>query len=142
MSKKTIQERLFDTPEDCKEELSVRRLIKRIQNCLTQDLLKKEYREQNTHNPMFGHCYVATEVLYHLMQTKEKVKPCCAKDENNITHWWLQYKESGKIIDVTADQYLCEGKYPPYPNGRGTGFLTKKPSKRAQIVINRLSAKS
>ncbi len=114
------------------------RWIEKIQVCLTQDLLKKEYKEENTTNPMFGHCYVATEVLYHLMETKNEVKPCCGKDENGITHWWLQYRKSGKVVDVTADQYLTKDKVPPYEQGRGTGFLTKNPSKRAQIVIKRV----
>ena len=111
--------------------------IEKIQSSLSQDLLKKEYREKNKTNPMFGHCYVATEALYHLMDSNE-VKPCCARDDNGVVHWWLQYKKSGKIIDVTSGQYYSLGKKPPYEKGRGCGFLTKTPSNRTQTVINRV----
>jgi hypothetical protein len=111
--------------------------IEKIQDSLTPDLLKKKYKNQNKDNPLFGHCYVATEVLFHLMGSKE-VKPCCGKDEKGIVHWWLQYKKSGKKIDVTSQQYFSQGTNPPYEVGKGCGFLTKQPSKRASIVINRI----
>ncbi len=113
------------------------RWIEKIQKNLTPDLLKKEYRDENKSNPLFGHCYVATEVLYHLMGSNE-VKPCCGKDKKGIVHWWLQYKKSGKIIDATSDQYFSKGITPPYEVGKGCGFLTKKPSKRASVVLNRI----
>ena len=111
--------------------------IEKIQKSLSPDLLKKEYQKGNQNNPFYGHCYVATEVLYHLMNSKE-VKPCCGKDEQGVVHWWLQYKNSGKRIDVTSEQYSSVDKTPPYDVGRGCGFLTKQPSKRAQIVINKV----
>ena len=66
--------------------------IEKIQDSLTPDLLKKEYKNQNKDNPLFGHCYAATEFLFHLMGSK-KVKPCCGKDEKGIIHWWLEYKK-------------------------------------------------
>lgn len=53
------------------------------------------------------------------------------------THWWLQNKITNVIVDPTKEQYLPDK--PPYHLGRGSGFLTKKPSKRAQIVINRVN---
>tara|TARA_Y100000294_G_C8306740_1_gene237000 strand:+ start:129 stop:410 length:282 start_codon:yes stop_codon:yes gene_type:complete len=90
---------------------------------------------------MFGHCYVATETLYHLMGSKE-VKPVCGRDNDGIVHWWLEYKKSGKKIDVTFDQYFSVGKVPPYEKGRGSGFLTKEPSKRAKIVMDKMKTLS
>ena len=111
--------------------------IEKIQESLTPDLLKKEYKNQNKDNPLFGHCYVATEVLFHLMGSNE-VKPCCGKDKKGIVHWWLQYRKSGKKIDVTSNQYFSQGITPPYEVGKGCGFLTKQPSKRASIVIKRI----
>ena len=111
--------------------------IEKIQSSLSVDLLKKEYQKENKINFLFGHCYVATETLYHLMNNKE-VKPCCARDDEGIVHWWLQYKKSGKIIDPTSNQYYSVGKVPPYNKGRGTGFLTKQPSKRTQTVMERV----
>ena len=40
---------------------------------------------------MFGHCYVATEALYHLLQNQD-FKPHRAKDKNNTIRYkkdWL-----------------------------------------------------
>ncbi len=111
--------------------------IDTIKQSLSSDLLKKEYRTTNKDNPLFGHCYVATETLYHLMNS-DTVKPCCGRDSNGVVHWWLQYRKSGKRIDPTADQYYSTGEVPPYEVGRGSGFLTKEPSKRSRVVINRV----
>ncbi len=50
------------------------------------------------------------------------------------THWWLE-AENGKVIDFTSGQY----KQPfPYHRGRGGGFLTKQPSRRAKEVMSLL----
>ena len=45
-------------------------LMEKIKSNLTSDLLKKEYREINKKNPFFGHCYVATETLFHFLIQK------------------------------------------------------------------------
>ena len=113
------------------------RWMEKITSSLTPGLLKREYRSENETNPLFGHCYVATETLYHLMNSTE-VKPVCGRDDDGIVHWWLEYRKSGKRIDVTVDQYHSVGKFPPYENGRGSGFLTKKPSKRTKVVMDRV----
>lgn len=106
-------------------------LIKTIQSYLTEDLLKPQYR--NTGIPFFGHCYVACEAIYHL--TGCTLKPVRAKDDTGIVHWWL-VDGFGNIIDPTKEQYEFVGIKPPYEKGRGGGFLTKNPSKRAQKVID------
>lgn len=49
-------------------------------------------------------------------------------------HWFLRNAD-GHILDATASQF----KTPvPYEKARGKGFLTLKPSKRAQEVMNRV----
>ncbi len=130
-------------------------LINKIKANLTPDLLKKEYRDSNKNNPMFGHCYVATETLFHMLYDVNKsddnffvfngvndneFKPHYGKDDNNITHWWLQNSE-GKILDITSEQYTSFNKVPPYKNGRKGYFLTKYPSKRAKKLIERILCK-
>ena len=110
-----------------------------IQKSLSPELLKSEYRGSDNNNLLFGHCYVATETLYHLMNS-DAVKPCCGRDSNGVVHWWLQYRKSGKRIDPTADQYYSVGEIPPYKFGRGSGFLTKEPSKRSRVVMNRVQS--
>ena len=74
---------------------------------------------------MFGHCYVATEGLYHLLQSSEYF-PHCARDEDGIVHWWLE-DGTGIRIDATREQYDLEKKLPPYAKGKKKWFLTKNP---------------
>jgi hypothetical protein len=111
-------------------------LIEAVQKALTPELLKKTYVEGNKNNPTFGHCYVATEALYYLLGD-ESFKPCRARDVEGIVHWWLQ-NDKGTILDPTAEQYTIRGLKPPYEKGRRGGFLTKRISKRAKIVIDRI----
>jgi len=61
------------------------------------------------------------------------LSPHMVKHEG-VNYWYVKYK-SGNIIDITADQFR---KLPDYGKGRGRGFLTKKPSKKAQVVIDRV----
>lgn len=86
-----------------------------------------------------GHCYIATEALFHLLDgCKNKLKPYCAtyyEDGMRCSHWWLK-DEDGNILDPTADQYIDVD--PPYSLGRGCGFQNGyiKPSKRAKKLID------
>ena len=112
-------------------------LIKKVQRGLSPDLLKGRWKVQ-TH-PLEGHCYIATEALFHILPDKENWKPMVASynDEGGkATHWWLVNRTTGKILDPTREQY--GDKIPPYHLGKGTGFLTKLPSKRAQIIISNI----
>lgn len=112
-------------------------VIKEIQKHLTPDLLVGKWKREQAH-PLEGHCYIATEVLWHLLKN-DRLKPMCAvySDETGrCTHWWLVDKTNGKILDPTKEQYHPDE--PPYELGRGCGFLTKQPSKRAQIVLNKI----
>ena len=111
-------------------------LVRKVKSNLTPDLLKPIYREKNKTNPMFGHCYVATEGLYHLLQSSEYF-PHCARDEDGIVHWWLE-DGTGNRIDATREQYDLVKKVPPYAKGKKKWFLTKQPSKRTQELLNRI----
>jgi hypothetical protein len=105
---------------------------------LTPDLLQPKYRELNKRNPLFGHCYVATEAMYYLLGGKESgYKPCVIR-LGDTTHWFLKHKITEEIIDITAEQF----DFPvPYEKGRGNGFLTKNPSKRTQELLKRIEEK-
>jgi hypothetical protein len=120
------------------DELS--ELIDRIKDKLTPDLLKPQYREQNANNPMFGHCYVATEAFYHLTKDDHpgRFSIYHGKDDEGIVHWWLHDNKNTKLVDITADQYYSIGKTPPYEKSRRGSFLTNDPSKRAVIVMKRV----
>jgi len=101
----------------------VKLLVAAVRDCLTDGLLLPGFN---------GHCYVASEALYHMLGGKDAgFKPMNLKHEG-AQHWWLVGPD-GEVIDATADQF----KTPvPYDQGRGRGFLTKQPSKRAQKLID------
>lgn len=111
-----------------------------IKKNLTPDLLKPAYRSLNENNPMYGHCYVAAEALFHLVKDI-KLYPYHGKDSNGITHWWL-CDSCGNIYDPTAEQYTSINKVPPYENGKRGTFLTKDPSMRAAELIRRVRESS
>lgn len=80
-----------------------------------------------------GNCYVTSEALYHLLGGKRAGwKPVYMNTRKTGNHWFLKHK-SGLILDATVKQF--KGAKPDYSRGRGTGFLTKKPSKRAKIMM-------
>lgn len=108
-------------------------LIFLIRSNLTRDLLNDDYGP----HPLAGHCYVASEVLYHLIGRENGLFPVRARDARGICHWWLENDE-GDIFDITAEQYTDVGLTPPYASGRAGGFLTKEPSKRARKLMERL----
>lgn len=113
--------------------MKINTAIKLIRNNLTDDLLKPKYRKVSNRKLSTGHCYVATEALYHIMNPKQRkqYKPHYLKI-NNDTHWFLKGK---KIIDVTYDQFDI---LPDYDNGKSAAFLTKFPSKRTNTLLMRI----
>jgi len=122
--------------------MDVQDLSKQVESVLSPDLLQKKYREANKKNPMFGHCYAASEALFHLLGGVDSSwRPMRAKDEAGIVHWWLVNEDDARL-DVTAAQYTSLGKSPPYDSGVRGAFLTgyAKPSKRAVAIIDRVKA--
>jgi hypothetical protein len=105
-------------------------LIEKIQKALTDDLLKPQYRGSD--KPFYGHCYVATEAYWHMQGRNEGWKPQIIRLGGG-THWYL--RRGDEILDITAAQFDTPVSY---DRGRGCGFLTKQPSKRAQKVIDRV----
>jgi len=108
-----------------------------ITKCLSDDLLSPMYLNLRTKHDhiSFGHCYVATEAAYHIYGKFHGYKPYVMRVERGkYTHWFLK-DSNNNIIDPTIGQY--KGKTPKYAKAKCTGFLTKQPSKRAQIIIDR-----
>lgn len=116
--------------------ISIEKYIEILQNCLSKELLKKQYKSgyENLHKTT-GHCYIASEAIYHNFGGKEKWSAYTGRDHNNGTHWWLKNKETGEIIDPTKEQYTSLGFNPPYEKGRPCAFLTREPSQRAKKLI-------
>jgi hypothetical protein len=115
-------------------------VVSEVAATLTPDLLRRHYRPDPA-NPTAGHCYAATEALWHLLGGKASgYVPHVARDGGD-THWWLRNPTTGEVIDPTACQYRSQGLEPPYAAGRGCGFMTAKPSKRAQEIMRRVKAR-
>lgn len=127
---------------------SAQHLIDLIHASLTPDLLdKKLARGWSPSNPLYGHCYVATEALWWLLRyyyPDAPTEPRHGKDGHGVSHWWLVTAE-GEVIDPTAEQYTSVGEAPPYDRlVPGGGFQSNKPyiepSRRARILIERVAA--
>lgn len=104
---------------------------------LTDDLLAPKYRKMKKKANVpatFGHCYVASEVAYHMLGGKEEGWTPHFIRHLGQSHWFLKHK-SGFILDLTYNQF----KTPiDYSESRGTGFLTKEISKRGKKLLIRI----
>ena len=106
-------------------------LVDRIKPHLTDDIRRAPWRGNS--NCLAGHCYVASEALYHLLGGKESGYVPQNIQHEGAPHWYLKHGKTGEILDPTAGQFQVPV---PYEKGVGKGFLTKQPSKRAQLVID------
>ena len=103
---------------------------------LSPDLLhpKQRKRIRKDDHPSKGHCYVVSEAIYHLFGHDLGFEPQVLRVGTN-THWYLRNKKYNRVIDLTAKQFK---KKINYSKGRYCAFLTKKPSKRAKILLERI----
>ena len=83
-----------------------------------------------------GNCYVASEALYHILGGKNGGWTPCVMRTSNDTHWFLRHR-TGLIIDPSRRQF--KGALPDYTKGRGSGFLTKRPSARARKLMEAMT---
>lgn len=79
-----------------------------------------------------GNCYVTAEALYHLLGGKAAGYVPMVMNWEGDTHWFLKHKPTGLLIDPTKSQFE---QTPDYTLARGSGFLTKEPSKRARSLM-------
>ncbi len=100
----------------------------------TPFLLKPQYRrliEAGAH-PLTGHCYVVSEVAYHLLGGRASVYvPECVSLNSGGCHWYLRNTETREFLDLTEDQF--DG-VAIWHGGRRRAFLTEQPSKRAVMM--------
>lgn len=108
-------------------------LAAQIRAALTDDLLKPEYR--NGARPYAGHCYVASEAYFHLAGGASAGLRVAGVRHEGTQHWWIVGAD-GRVVDLTAEQFVTPV---PYARGRGRSFRTPQPSKRARVVIERVS---
>ncbi len=69
-------------------------------------------------NPFMGECYVASALLYEMLDGKN-MELWKKKDYKNEYHWWIRLIDTGEIIDITAEQYTIDKKPCPSTNTNG-----------------------
>lgn len=109
-------------------------LVDAVVRNLTDDLRKPPWKGNS--NRFAGHCYVASEALFHLLGGKEAGWEVHRVRHHDANHWFLDHPEYG-LLDVTAKQYDDDV---PYHDSRRTGFLTPYASKRAAKLIELVRA--
>ncbi len=92
-----------------------------------------------------GNCYATCEALYHLLGGKKNGWGVETVRHEGDVHWYLTLnvryptpngaRMMQLIIDPTEKQFKVA---PPYHAGRGRGFLTREPSRRARELMDRL----
>ena len=90
---------------------NLQKVISAVKKHLTSDLINKGYRERNSELPEFGQCLNASGTVHHFF--KDQFHLYSAEDEKNygsfsrgkFYHWWLVDKDTGDILDITANQY-------------------------------------
>lgn len=121
-------------------EQNLQTVCEAIKRNLTPDLLPKKWITRNESNPTFGHCHNASGCLYKIFGSKQL--SLYRGFDGEIYHWWVQDK-SGKIIDLTSEQYTSIGKLPPYDKAEKAGLLGFEYKKRVlklhDRVVNELS---
>lgn len=115
------------------------KLIQRIQDSLSPDLIDWPWQHQVYEKPLHGYCYVASEALYHLWGKENGFKPAQMHVHvghgTRYSHWF--WRRGVEVLDITVAQF---GRVRiPYHKARGCGFLTLAPSNAAQEIIRRVS---
>jgi hypothetical protein len=75
-------------------------------------------------------CYPSAEVVYHAGGGKRAGLTPMQQRHEGASHWWVRGPD-GEVYDPAAAQFRTRV---PYEEGRGRGFLTKRPSRRARVL--------
>lgn len=102
---------------------------------MQNSMIEKKRRQQP------GNCYAATEALYYILGGDEgDWRPQVMRLLNGGSHWFLVHRYHPHVV-VDPSRLQFTGQLPAYGDGHGCGFLTKRPSKRAAILMARLTWK-
>ena len=131
-------------PCDHPKDLKV--LTRRVQACLTPDLLGKKYRSGG-HGPYAGHCAVASEAIWAARARELGYKHRRGLTDEATPHIWLVSPE-GCVLGPTASQFSPDHFQRIYARGKGVGPQGARydaqgrlvPSARAREVLRRMEA--
>jgi hypothetical protein len=118
--------------------------LKTVSELIRQNLTEKYLTEPlQRDNPLRGFCYIATQSIYYLMDT-DRLESWSGVDASSVTHWWLADRDTGEIIDLTADQYSVLDFDPPYDVGRKRTWYGFRPfiQKRTMDLIHQIQPTS
>lgn len=128
----------------CTHPKPLRDLVRRVQACLTPDLLRKG---QGGKHPHAGHCAVASEAVWAHKAKELGYKTRMGRTDTGGTHWWLVSPE-GCVLDPTEAQFSKAHLRRIYARGRAVGpqgvrYREGKlvPSKPAREVLRRVGSK-
>ncbi len=109
-------------------------IVAAIVAALTDDLRRAPWRGSAC--PVAGHCYVASEAAFHMLGGRAAGWTPVSVSVGGAPHWFIRHRD-GRVVDPTAAQFSSP---PDYASGRGRGFLTRQPSRRAAELIRRVEA--
>lgn len=118
-------------------EIDPEPIIRDIQAVLTPDLLKPKYRKNAHLHPHWGHCYAASEALWHLLGADKSSWTSYQMRVKGDSHWFLARVAPGgklEVLDPTAGQFTAFGITPKYAKGRGRGFPGTRHNAQGRLV--------
>jgi hypothetical protein len=113
-------------------------LIKQLKESYKSNEVKEfalvdEWLKRNRENKIdsTGFCYISCQIIYFKTggNRKWKIRQIHKNKWIYGTHYYLEDRESGKILDITSDQYTKLEIEIPYELSRGASFrfgITKK----------------
>ena len=117
-------------------------IIQSLQKAFEDENVKKAVLDDNWYQlnkksgiHSTGFCFASAEVIFRLAggrktwMVKRILDP---KDWNYGSHYYIQHKESGDILDITSNQYEEREIEIPYHLGKGTGL--RNISNKAKIL--------
>lgn len=129
----TGAQRIESLPASRVHVAKVAHVVAAVRANLGPHVLRSDWRKRRPVNaaPSWGCCYVASEAAYHALGGAKSGLRVMHVTHEGAPHWYLTTAD-GRVIDPTADQFSSPV---PYSQGKGKGFLTTAPSKRALALM-------
>jgi GNAT superfamily N-acetyltransferase len=100
-----------------REDQAMKRIQKFLRKPQAEQFLKPAFA--NGTHPYSGHCYVASQSLYHMLGGEEAGYSAYQMEHEGVSHWFLR-NSKGRILDPTWRQFQTK---PDYSQARRSAFL-------------------
>ena len=101
-----------------REDSVLRRIQKFLKKPEAVKFVKAGIYRKGKH-PYWGHCYVASEVLYHMLGGESSGYEVFQMEHENQSHWFLKNR-NGRVLDPTWQQFTTK---PDHSKARRTPFM-------------------